>query len=70
MESITVLTLKHPIASPFCTCQEVERRGSGDFSHGYDERAQSLTPHVVCANRSKESIALRVRKMPSEGYRT
>jgi itaconate CoA-transferase len=71
LDGITVLTLEHAIAAPFCTRQladmgarviKVERPGSGDFARSYDQRARGLASHFVWTNRSKESITLDVKK--------
>jgi itaconate CoA-transferase len=70
LEGITVVTLEHAIAAPFCTRQladvgarviKVERPGGGDFARGYDERVQGLSSHFVWTNRSKESLTLDVK---------
>ncbi len=70
LESITVVTLEHAIAAPFCTRQladlgarviKVERPGAGDFARGYDERVKGLASHFVWTNRSKESLTLDVK---------
>src|SRR5256714_8754105 len=70
LQGITVVTLEHAIAAPFCTRQladlgarviKVERPGSGDFARAYDERAKGLASHFVGTNRSKESITLDVK---------
>ena len=70
LEGITVLTLEHAIAAPFCTRQladlgarviKVERPGSGDFARAYDERVYGLASHFVWTNRSKESLTLDVK---------
>jgi len=70
LEGITVLTLEHAIAAPFCTRQlaelgarviKVERPGSGDFARAYDQRVRGLASHFVWTNRSKESITLDVK---------
>ncbi len=67
LEGITVVTLEHAIAAPFCTRQladqgarviKIERPGVGDFARGYDERVQGLASHFVWTNRSKESLTL------------
>jgi len=67
LEGITVLTLEHAIAAPFCTRQladlgarviKVERPGSGDFARAYDQRVNGLASHFVWTNRSKESLTL------------
>ena len=67
LEGITVVTLEHAIAAPFCTRQladqgarviKVERPGTGDFARGYDSRVKGLASHFVWTNRSKESLSL------------
>ena len=67
LDGITVVTLEHAIAAPFCTRQladlgarviKVERPGSGDFARAYDERVRGLSSHFVWTNRSKESLTL------------
>ena len=64
---ITVVSLEHAIAAPFCTRQladlgarviKVERPGVGDFARGYDERVHGLASHFVWVNRGKESLTL------------
>jgi crotonobetainyl-CoA:carnitine CoA-transferase CaiB-like acyl-CoA transferase len=70
LQGITVVTLEHAIAAPFCTRQladlgarviKVERPGVGDFARGYDERVSGLASHFVWTNRSKESLTLDVK---------
>ena len=70
LDGITVVTLEHAIAAPFCTRQladlgarviKVERPGVGDFARGYDERVRGLSSHFVWTNRSKESLTLDVK---------
>lgn len=70
LEGITVVTLEHAIAAPFCTRQladlgarviKIERPGAGDFARAYDERVHGLASHFVWINRSKESLALDVK---------
>ena len=67
LDHITVVSLEHAIAAPFCTRQladlgarviKVERPGDGDFARGYDQRARGASSHFVWVNRSKESLAL------------
>lgn len=67
LDGITVVSLEHAIAAPFCTRQladlgarviKVERPGSGDFARAYDQRVKGLSSHFVWTNRSKESVAL------------
>ena len=70
LEGVTVVTLEHAVAGPFCTRQladvgarviKIERPGSGDFARGYDERVRGLASHFVWTNRSKESLTLDVK---------
>jgi itaconate CoA-transferase len=70
LDGITVVTLEHAIAAPFCTRQladlgarviKVERPGTGDFARAYDERVQGMASHFVWTNRSKESLTLDVK---------
>ena len=67
LDGITVISLEHAIAAPFCTRQladlgarviKVERPGVGDFARAYDSRVKGMASHFVWVNRSKESIAL------------
>jgi len=71
LDGITVLTLEHAIAAPFCTRQladlgarviKVERPGMGDFARDYDGRVHGLASHFVWTNRSKESITLDIKQ--------
>ncbi|HSV81165.1 MAG TPA: CaiB/BaiF CoA-transferase family protein [Ramlibacter sp.] len=71
MDGITVVSLEHAIAAPFCTRQladlgarviKVERPGAGDFARDYDHRTHGLASHFVWANRSKESLALDLKQ--------
>ena len=67
LEGVTVVTLEHAIAAPFCTRQladlgarviKVERPGVGDFARAYDTRVRGQASHFVWTNRSKESLTL------------
>ncbi|AWB35283.1 CaiB/BaiF CoA transferase family protein [Orrella marina] len=67
LDGITVISLEHAIAAPFCTRQladmgarviKVERPEVGDFARGYDERVRGMASHFVWTNRSKESLTL------------
>ena len=67
LDGITILSLEHAIAAPFCTRQladlgarviKVERPGVGDFARNYDERVNGMASHFVWTNRSKESLTL------------
>ena len=75
LEGITVVTLEHAIAAPFCTRQladlgarviKIERPGSGDFARAYDERVKGLASHFVWTNRSKESLTLDVKQAQAQ----
>lgn len=71
LTGITVVSLEHAIAAPFCTRQladlgarviKVERPGSGDFARAYDQRVSGMSSHFVWTNRSKESLALDLKQ--------
>jgi hypothetical protein len=73
LDGITVVSLEHAIAAPFCTRQladlgarviKVERPGGGDFARAYDTQVDGLCSHFVWVNRSKESLTLDL-KQPS-----
>lgn len=75
LDGITVISLEHAIAAPFCTRQladmgarviKVERPGSGDFARNYDERTRGLASHFVWTNRSKESLTLDLKQPPAQ----
>ncbi|QNP50536.1 CaiB/BaiF CoA transferase family protein [Diaphorobacter aerolatus] len=68
---MTVVSLEHAVAAPFCTRQladlgarviKVERPGSGDFARGYDQRVLGQSSHFTWINRSKESLALDLKQ--------
>ena len=70
LDGITVVTLEHAIAAPFCTRQladmgarviKIERPGVGDFARAYDTRTRGMASHFVWTNRSKESLTLDVK---------
>ncbi|KQZ99481.1 CoA-transferase [Achromobacter sp. Root565] len=76
LDGITVVSLEHAIAAPFCTRQladmgarviKIERPGSGDFARGYDERVRGLSSHFVWTNRSKESLTLDLKRDEAAG---
>lgn len=75
LDGITVVTLEHAIAAPFCTRQladlgarviKVERPGVGDFARAYDERVRGQASHFVWCNRSKESLTLDVKQRAAQ----
>lgn len=70
LDGLTVVSLEHAIAAPFCTRQladlgarviKIERPGAGDFARAYDERVLGQASHFVWTNRSKESLAIDVK---------
>ena len=76
LDGITVVTLEHAIAAPFCTRQladlgarviKIERPGVGDFARAYDARVKGLSSHFVWTNRSKESLTLDVKHEAASG---
>ena len=71
LDGITVVSLEHAIAAPFCTRQladlgarviKIERPGVGDFARAYDARVKGQSSHFVWTNRSKESLALDLKQ--------
>ena len=71
LDGITVVSLEHAIAAPFCTRHladlgarviKVERPGQGDFARAYDSRVQGQASHFVWVNRSKESLTLDLKQ--------
>ena len=71
LDGITVVSLEHAIAAPFCTRQladlgarviKVERPGTGDFARAYDTRVAGEASHFVWVNRSKESLTLDLKQ--------
>lgn len=71
LDGITVVSLEHAIAAPFCTRQladlgarviKIERPGTGDFARAYDERVNGMASHFVWVNRSKESLTLDLKQ--------
>jgi len=71
LDGIIVVSLEQAIAAPFCTRQladlgarviKVERPIVGDFARAYDTRVNGLASHFVWTNRSKESLALDLKK--------
>ncbi|WP_342650463.1 CaiB/BaiF CoA-transferase family protein [Pseudomonas sp. REB1044] len=76
LDGITVVSLEHAIAAPFCTRQladlgarviKIERPGSGDFARGYDQRVAGLASHFVWTNRSKQSLTLDLKQAEADG---
>jgi len=71
LEGVTVVALEQVIAGPFATRQlaelgarviKIERPGGGDAARAYDTTVNGLSSHFVWVNRSKESLALDVKR--------
>ena len=77
LDGITVVSLEHAIAAPFCTRQladlgarviKVERPGAGDFARAYDQRVKGMSSHFAWVNRSKESLELDLKPEHRERF--
>lgn len=75
LDGVTVISLEHAIAAPFCTRQladmgarviKIERPGVGDFARNYDERVDGMASHFVWTNRSKESLTLDLKQAEAQ----
>lgn len=75
LDGITVVSLEHAIAAPFCTRQladigarviKIERPQVGDFARKYDERVDGMSSHFVWTNRSKESLTLDLKTVQAK----
>ena len=71
LSGILIVSLEQAIAGPFCTRQladlgarviKIERPGLGDFNRYHDKRVKGQCSHFVWTNRSKESLALDLKK--------
>src|SRR5436305_14678280 len=71
LEGITIISLEQAVAAPFATRQladlgarviKIERPGVGDFARGYDETVQGMSSHFAWLNRTKESLALDLKR--------
>lgn len=70
LTGLTVLSLEHAIAAPYCSRQlaelgarviKIERREHGDFARHYDTRAKGQSSHFVWSNRGKQSMTLDIK---------
>ena len=75
LSGITVISLEQAVAAPFCSRQlaelgarviKIERPEVGDFARGYDQAVQGQSGYFLWLNRSKESLALDVKKDESK----
>ena len=71
LEGITIVSLEHAVAAPFCTRQladygarviKIERPGEGDFARGYDQKVNGIASYFFWLNRSKESVTLDLKQ--------
>jgi itaconate CoA-transferase len=71
LEGITVVALEQVIAGPFATRQlaelgarviKIERPDGGDPARVYDRTVKGMSSHFVWVNRSKESLALDLKR--------
>lgn len=71
LKGITVVAIEQAIAAPFCTRQladlgarviKIERPGQGDFNRYHDDHVEGHCSHFVWTNRSKESLALDLKR--------
>ncbi|WP_187968378.1 CaiB/BaiF CoA transferase family protein [Aquibium microcysteis] len=71
LDGLLVVSLEQAIAAPYCTRQladlgarviKIERPDGGDFARAYDARARGVSSHFAWTNRSKESLALDLKR--------
>lgn len=71
LSGLTVVSLEQAVAAPFATRQladlgarviKIERPDGGDFARGYDATVKGLSSYFVWLNRSKESIAIDLKR--------
>lgn len=71
LNGVTVVALEQVIAGPFATRQlaelgarviKIERPDGGDPARSYDRTVKGLSSHFVWVNRSKESVALDLKR--------
>ena len=76
LDGITVVSLEQAVAAPFATRQladlgarviKIERPDGGDFARSYDTTVKGLSSYFVWLNRSKESLALDLKKPEVRG---
>ena len=71
LNGITVVSLEQAVAAPFATRQladlgarviKIERPDGGDFARAYDTTVKGLSSYFVWLNRSKQSLALDLKR--------
>src|SRR5436309_12032910 len=75
LDGITVIAVEQAVAAPFATRQladlgarviKIERPDEGDFARGYDTTVKGLSSYFVWLNRSKESLALDLKRREAQ----
>ena len=75
LDGITVVAIEQAVAAPFATRQladlgarviKIERPDEGDFARGYDTTVKGLSSYFVWLNRSKESLALDLKRREAQ----
>ena len=75
LKGITVVAIEQAVAAPFATRQladlgarviKIERPDEGDFARGYDTTVKGLSSYFVWLNRSKESLALDLKRREAQ----
>jgi itaconate CoA-transferase len=79
LDGITVVAIEQAVAAPFATRQladlgarviKIERPDGGDFARHYDATVKGLASYFVWLNRSKQSIALDLKRPEGAGVVT
>jgi crotonobetainyl-CoA:carnitine CoA-transferase CaiB-like acyl-CoA transferase len=75
LRGMTVVAIEQAVAAPFATRQladlgarviKIERPDEGDFARGYDATVKGLSSYFVWLNRSKESLALDLKRAEAQ----
>jgi itaconate CoA-transferase len=75
LKGITVVAIEQAVAAPFATRQladlgarviKIERPDEGDFARAYDTTVKGLSSYFVWLNRSKESLALDLKRREAQ----
>jgi len=75
LRGMTVVAIEQAVAAPFATRQladlgarviKIERPDGGDFARGYDTTVKGLSSYFVWLNRSKESLALDLKRREAQ----
>ena len=75
LRGMTVVAIEQAVAAPFATRQladlgarviKIERPDEGDFARSYDTTVKGLSSYFVWLNRSKESLALDLKRREAQ----